>query len=63
MVSPEELISITETDLWKRQQKSLITDTDSVFEFQVISITDTDFGSETNLFCNQFGYNGIASIL
>ena len=29
IVLPRELISITETDLWKFQQKSLIVDTDS----------------------------------
>ena len=29
IVLPEELVSITETDLWKYQQKSLITGTDS----------------------------------
>ena len=28
---PEELISITETDLWEFQQKSLITDIDSLW--------------------------------
>ena len=27
-------------------------------EFQLISITDTDFGLKTNEFCNYFGYNG-----
>ena len=45
---PEELISITETDLWEFQQKSLITDTDSFFNFILISIADTDFGLKTN---------------
>ena len=27
-------------------------------EFQLISITDTDFGLKTNQFYNHFGYNG-----
>ena len=27
-------------------------------KLQLISITDTKFGLETNLFCNHFGYNG-----
>ena len=30
-----------------------------LFEYQLISITDTDFGLETNEFCNNFGYNGM----
>ena len=32
-------------------------------EFELISITDTDFGLETNGFCNHFGYNGKACSL
>ena len=38
---PEELTSITETDLWNFSRKSLITDTDFGLEFRFISITDT----------------------
>ena len=44
IVLPEELISITETDLWECWQKPLIADTDSPFN----SIADPDFGLETN---------------
>ena len=40
------------------QQKSLSADTDSLLNFRFISITDADFGLETNEFCNRFGYNG-----
>ena len=45
---PEELISITETDLWEFQQ--IISQYRYRFslEFQIISITDTDFGLKTN---------------
>ena len=41
---PEELISITETDLWKLQQKISYYRYRFSLEFQLISITDTDFG-------------------
>ena len=58
IVLPEELISITETDLWEFQQKNLS------LQIQILSwipsnfaITDKDFGLKTNLFCNDFGYN------
>ena len=40
IVLPEELISITETDLCEFQQKSLSADTDSLLNFRLISITD-----------------------
>ena len=55
----EELISITETDLWEFQQKISYYRYRFSLKFQLISITDGDFGLKTNLFCNHFGYNGI----
>ena len=45
---PEELISITETDLGKFQQKMSHYRYRFSLEFQLISITDTDFGLGTN---------------
>ena len=45
---PEELISITETDLWEFQQKISHYRYRFSPEFQFISVTDTDFGLETN---------------
>ena len=55
---PEELIVITETDLWESQQKISHYGYRFSLEFQLISITDTDFELKTNQFCNHFGYNG-----
>ena len=57
IVLPEELISITETDLWECLQK--ISRYRYIFslEFQLIGITDTDFGLKTNWFCSHLGYN------
>ena len=52
---PEELISITETDLWEFQQKISHYRYRFSLEFHAISITDTDFGLKTNLFCDHFG--------
>ena len=56
---PEELLSITETDLWEFQKISHYRYRFSL-EFQVISITDTDMivRPKSNSFCNRFGYNG-----
>ena len=48
IVLPEELVSITETDLWECQHKISHYKYRYSLEFQVISITDTDFGLETN---------------
>ena len=45
---PEELIAITETDLWEFQQKISHYRYRFSLEFQLISITDTDFGLKTN---------------
>ena len=45
---PEELISVTETDLWEFQQKISHYRYRFSLEFQSISITDTDFGLKTN---------------
>ena len=59
---PEELISITERDLWEFQQKISHCRYRFSLEFQLISITDTDFGLKTNEFCNHFGYNGTLRI-
>ena len=59
IVLPEELISVTETDLWKCQQKISDYRYRFSFESQLSSITDTDFRLETNEFCNLVGYNGI----
>ena len=56
---PEELISITETDLWEYQQKICHYTLSFSLEFQLIAITDTDFRLKTNEFCNHVGYNGI----
>ena len=59
IVLPKELISITETDLWEFQQKIShyrYRFWDSL-EYQLISITDTDFGLKTNKFCNHFSHN------
>ena len=58
IVLPEELISITETDLWECQQKISRYKYRFSLELQLILLTDTDFGLETNKFCNHFGYNG-----
>ena len=55
---PEELISITETDLWEFQQKISHYTYRFSLKFQLIAITDKDFGLKTNSFCNYFGYNG-----
>ena len=57
---PEELLSITETDLWKCLQKISLYRYEFSLEFQLISITDTGFGLKTKHFCNHFGYNGSA---
>ena len=45
---PEELISITETDLWEFQQKISHYRYRFSLEIQLISITDTDFGLKAN---------------
>ena len=45
---PEELIAITETDLWEFQKKIFHYRYRFSLDFQLISITDTDFGLETN---------------
>ena len=45
---PEELISITETDLWEFQQKISRYRYRFSLEFQLISIADTDFRLKTN---------------
>ena len=45
---PDELIAITETDLWEFQQKISHHRYRFSLEFQLIVITDTDFGLETN---------------
>ena len=45
---PEELIAITETDLWEFQQKTFHYRYRFSLDFQVISITDTDYGLEMN---------------
>ena len=45
---PEELMAITETDLWEFQQKISHYRYRFSLEFQLISITDTDFGLKTN---------------
>ena len=45
---PEELVSITETDLWEFQQKISHCRYRFALEFQVISITNTDFRLERN---------------
>ena len=45
---PEELISITETDLWEFQQKISHYRYRFSLEFQLIATTDTDFGLKTN---------------
>ena len=44
---PEELISITETDLWEFQQKISHNRYRFSLDFQLISIIDTDFGLKT----------------
>ena len=56
---PEELISITETDLWECQQNISHYRYRFSLELQLLSITDTDFGLEMHLLCNHFGYNGM----
>ena len=48
IVLPEELISVTETDLWEFQQKIAHCRYRVSLEFQLISVTDTDFGLKTN---------------
>ena len=48
IVLPEELMSITETDLWEFQQKISHYRYRFSVEFQLLSIADTDFGLETN---------------
>ena len=58
IVLPEELISMTETDLWECQQKISHYRYRFSLESKLISITATDFGLKTNWFCNHFGYNG-----
>ena len=45
-------------NLWEFQQKTLITDTDSLLNPNKISIADTDFRLKTNNFSNNLGYNG-----
>ena len=44
---PEELIAVAETDLWERWQKISHHIYRFSLEFQLISITDTDFGLES----------------
>ena len=56
---PEELTSITETDLWEFQQKISHCRYRFSLEFQLISITDAEFRLKTKQFCNHFGYNRI----
>ena len=46
--SQGNLIAITETDLWEFQQKSSQYRYSFSLEFKLMSITDTDFGLETN---------------
>ena len=48
IVLPEEIISNTETDLWEFQQTISQYIYRFSLEFQFISITDADFGPETN---------------
>ena len=49
IVLPEKLVFTTETDLWEYQQKIFhYSYRFSFFEFQVIAITNADFGLETN---------------
>ena len=48
IVLPEELISITETDLWKSPQKVSHYRYRFSLDVQLSAITDTDFGLETN---------------
>ena len=45
---PEELISITETDLWEFPQKISRYRYSFSLKFQLLSVTDTDFGLKTN---------------
>ena len=45
---PEELIAITETDVWEFQHKISHYRYRFSLEFQLLSITDTDFGLKTN---------------
>ena len=47
-VLPEQVISITETDLWKISAEISHCRYRFCFEFELISITDTDLGLETN---------------
>ena len=58
---PEELISVTETDLWEFREKISHYRYRLSLEFQLKSITDADFGLETNYFCNHYGYNSICN--
>ena len=47
-VRPEEVISITETDLWNDGRNISHYRYRLTLEFRLICITDTDFGLETN---------------
>ena len=60
---PENFISITETDLWEWWQKISHYRYILFFSFQVVSITDTDFGLKMNRFFNNFGYNVLSDPL
>ena len=48
IVLPEQLISITETDMWKRRQKVSNYRYRFSLEFYLISTTDKDFELDTN---------------
>ena len=59
MMLPEEVIAITETDLWEFQQKVSHYGYRFSLEFQLHAITDTDRELATSKFCNHFGCNSI----
>ena len=48
IAAPEELISVTQTDLWEFQQKISHCRYRFSLELQLVSITDTDFGLKMN---------------
>ena len=54
---PEEVIVITETDVWEYWQRVSNCWCRFSIEILVIAITDTDFGRETSEFCHDVGYN------
>ena len=58
IVLRKESTSITETDLWECRQTISHYRYRSSLEIQFVSMTDADFGLETNEFCNNFGCNG-----